>query len=150
MTGLGITARDARRGTLAPQHVGSDRVAVWQYLIRAEGGVARADELGRLPRAASEIPCPLSNSQSAGRGGGDQSRSMMSQRAQSASIMQLTLPIGETKPLSSYTSRSAGAALVTLSGRAAGCVVVRSVGDGPFRTARRRTRHRMRPALKPR
>ena len=55
MTGLGIAACDARFCTLAPQHPGSDRVAVRQYLIRAEGGVARADELGlaRQARARS-------------------------------------------------------------------------------------------------
>src|ERR1700752_3801722 len=58
MTGLGITARDARIGTLAPQHRGSDRVAVWQYLIRAEGGVARADELGWFPRRERD-PLPV-------------------------------------------------------------------------------------------
>ncbi|MDT5244030.1 MAG: hypothetical protein QOD36_1406 [Mycobacterium sp.] len=149
MTGPGVAARDACLGAFAPQYSGGDRVAVRRYLIRAEGGVARADELGRLPGRERD-PLPIVELTVSGPRGGDQSRSMMSQRAQSASIMQLTLPIGETKPLSSYTSRSAGAALVTLSGRAAGCVVVRSVGDGPFRTARRRTRHRMRPALKPR
>jgi hypothetical protein len=41
---------------------------------------------------------------------------MMSQRAQSASIMQLTLPDGETKPVSSCTSRSAGAGPSSYSG----------------------------------
>jgi hypothetical protein len=41
---------------------------------------------------------------------------MMSQRAQSASIMQLKFPDGATKPVNSYTSRSAGAGPVIFSG----------------------------------
>ena len=45
---------------------------------------------------------------------------MMSQRAQSASIMQLTLPDGEMKPVSWCTTRSPGAGPVNLSGCAAG------------------------------
>ena len=40
---------------------------------------------------------------------------MMSQRDQSGSIMQLTLPDGETKPVSSGTSRSAGAGPISSS-----------------------------------
>src|SRR5215212_1075336 len=43
-----IAARDSRLGTLALQHPGSDRLAVRQYLIRAERGVAGADELSLL------------------------------------------------------------------------------------------------------
>ena len=45
---------------------------------------------------------------------------MVSQRAQSASSRQATFPVGETKPVSSVTSRSVDAGPVSLSGRAAG------------------------------
>ena len=119
MRGFQISARDARRGTFASQHPGGDRLAVRQHLIRAEGCSPAQTKSARSP-GASEIPCPYPSSQSAGRAGGDQSRSMMSQRAQSASIMQLTLPDGEMKPVSWCTTRSPGAGPVNLSGCTAG------------------------------
>jgi hypothetical protein len=46
--GPDISARDAGLGALAPQRPGTDRLAVRQYRIRAERGVAGADELGPL------------------------------------------------------------------------------------------------------
>src|SRR4029079_7678829 len=43
-SGSQISARDARRGTFAPQEPGGNRLAIRQHLVRAEGGVARADK----------------------------------------------------------------------------------------------------------
>ena len=48
MAGADIAARDPRLGTLATQRPDSDRLAVPQYLVRAEGSVACADELSLL------------------------------------------------------------------------------------------------------
>src|SRR5258705_8259382 len=52
-----IAARDAGLRALAPQRRGTDRLAVRQYRIRAERGVAGADELGPLAgRGRDSLP----------------------------------------------------------------------------------------------
>ena len=50
VAGANIAACDTRLGTLALQHPGADRLAVGEYFIGAEGGVAGADELCLLAR----------------------------------------------------------------------------------------------------
>ena len=77
--------------------------------------LCRPRRQSQLARRVLADALPMPSSQSAGRAGGDQSRSMMSQRAQSASIMQLTLPDGEMKPVSWCTTRSPGAGPVDFS-----------------------------------
>jgi hypothetical protein len=53
---------------------------------------------------------------------------MMSQRTHDGSIMQATLPLGDMNPVSSLTSRSAGAGPVNLSGCFSAGLVVLAVG----------------------
>jgi hypothetical protein len=70
---------------------------------------------------------------------------MMSHRAKSASIMQLTFPDCETKPASGFTSRSPVVGPVTLSGHAAGsdavaCAVIDVVLPESVAVARHRRR----------
>ena len=117
-----IAARDAGLRALAPQSPGTDRLAVRQYRIRAERGVAGADELGPL---AGRDRDSLAVVELAVRWpwGGDQSRSMMSHRAQSAAIMHATLPVGDMNPRSPSTSRAAGS-VVCAAGWDVVCAVV--------------------------
>ena len=87
MTGLAIAAGDAGLRTFAAQRLGDLRAAEGEYFVRPERGGAGADDSARPP-ALKLIPCPQSNSQTAGRGGSDQSRSMVSRRAHDGPIIQ--------------------------------------------------------------
>jgi len=57
VAGPDIAACDPRLDTFATQHSGTDRLAVRQYLVRAEGGVAGADEVSlRAWRQRDPLP----------------------------------------------------------------------------------------------
>lgn len=100
--------------------------------VTTERGVSPQTNVG-LPVASRTIPCPypVSLGQSAGRGGGVQSRSWMSHRTQSASAKQAMLPLGDSKKCMSGCARAPGVPLMAAEISATAAVAVAAARKDP-------------------